>query len=131
LLEDWLALAPVDVRAHRGLLAALAERGEAGACEEHLRVAARLFAAEDLDFEPVRTAWRALKARPAPPLAAPVAAQVAAQVAATMAAPMAAPGPAVPASGNPAATGSRASIAVMPLQQAGTAAVPGGLADAL
>lgn len=116
LLEAWLELAPVDVRAHRGLLAALAERGQTGACEEHLKAAARLFAAEDVDFEPVRAAWRTLRGRPAAPVATSGAAAV----------PAAAP-PVVPD-----AAGRRASIAVMPLQHAaGPSAPGGGLADAL
>jgi DNA-binding SARP family transcriptional activator len=60
-IEKWLALAPFDGRAHVALLENLARRGQIGACEEHLAAAAQLFQSEDLDFAPVRDAWRAIK----------------------------------------------------------------------
>jgi DNA-binding SARP family transcriptional activator len=63
-IEKWLALAPFDGRAHVALLENLARRGQIGACEEHLAAAAQLFQSEDLDFAPVRDAWRAIKDRP-------------------------------------------------------------------
>ncbi|CCV04245.1 Transcriptional regulator, SARP family [Mesorhizobium metallidurans STM 2683] len=63
-IEKWLALAPFDGRAHVALLENLARRGQIGACEEHLAAAAQLFQSEDLDFAPVRDAWRANKERP-------------------------------------------------------------------
>ncbi|SJM31426.1 BTAD domain-containing putative transcriptional regulator [Mesorhizobium delmotii] len=65
-LEKWVELAPFDERAHLALLTRLAQRGQIAACEEHLASAAQLFASEDLDFEPVREAWRTIRSeRPA------------------------------------------------------------------
>ena len=64
-LEKWLELSPFDARAHVGLLTRLAQRGQFDECEEHLAAAARLFASEDLDFGPVREAWRAIRERAA------------------------------------------------------------------
>ncbi|MER8436576.1 transcriptional regulator [Mesorhizobium sp. M1312] len=60
-LEKWVELAPFDGRAHVALLARLAQRGQIAACEEHLASAAQLFASEDLDFGPVREAWRTIR----------------------------------------------------------------------
>ena len=62
-LDKWLELAPFDVRAHVALLENLARRGQIGQCEEHLVVAAQLFQSEELEFAPVREAWRAIKDR--------------------------------------------------------------------
>ncbi|TKB35569.1 MAG: transcriptional regulator, partial [Mesorhizobium sp.] len=65
-LDKWLELAPFDGRAHVALLTRLAQRGQFGAGEEHLASAAQLFASEDLDFGPVREAWRTIRGeRPA------------------------------------------------------------------
>ncbi|MER9893260.1 transcriptional regulator [Mesorhizobium sp. M0119] len=65
-LDKWLELAPFDGRAHVALLKGLAQRGQFDACEEHLASAAQLFASEDLDFGPVREAWRTIRGeRPA------------------------------------------------------------------
>ncbi|WP_258121241.1 BTAD domain-containing putative transcriptional regulator [Mesorhizobium onobrychidis] len=65
-LEKWVELAPFDGRAHLALLTRLAQRGQIAACEEHLASTAQLFASEDLDFEPVREAWRTIRSeRPA------------------------------------------------------------------
>ncbi|PAP93636.1 transcriptional regulator [Mesorhizobium wenxiniae] len=70
-LEKWVELAPFDGRAHVALLARLAQRGQIAACEEHLASAAKLFASEDLDFGPVREAWRTIRGeRPAATLRA-------------------------------------------------------------
>ncbi|MER9831765.1 transcriptional regulator [Mesorhizobium sp. M0134] len=60
-LDKWLELAPFDGRAHVALLKGLAQRGQFDACEEHLASAAQLFASEDLDFGPVREAWRTIR----------------------------------------------------------------------
>ncbi|MGH6814542.1 MAG: transcriptional regulator [Hyphomicrobiaceae bacterium] len=60
-LETWLALAPVELRAHESLLHALARRGRLREGEEHLAATARLFAAEGLDHTPIRNAWRDAK----------------------------------------------------------------------
>ena len=66
-LERWAELAPFDARAHMMLLGALAERGQLGECEQHLAATERRFAAEELDFAPVREAWAALERPPAAP----------------------------------------------------------------
>ena len=118
-LEKWVELAPFNVRAHVSLLGVLATSGRARECEEHLAAAARLFEAEDLDFGPVRDAWRAVKSRRAG----------------------ASPGFAFASPVSPTATGSaetvgfasrRASLAVMPfLEQVPEGSSRGGLADAL
>ncbi len=60
-LDTWVELAPFDGRAHAALLASLARRGEIGAAEQHLASAERLFQSEDLDFAPLRAAWRAIR----------------------------------------------------------------------
>lgn len=60
-LDTWVELAPFDGRAHAALLASLARRGEIAAAEQHLASAERLFQSEDLDFAPLRTAWRAIR----------------------------------------------------------------------
>ncbi|QKC80865.1 BTAD domain-containing putative transcriptional regulator [Mesorhizobium sp. NZP2077] len=60
-LDTWVELAPFDERAHAALLASLARRGEIAAAEQHLASAERLFQSEDLDFAPLRAAWRAIR----------------------------------------------------------------------
>lgn len=60
-LDKWVELAPFDGRAHAALLASLARRGEIGAAEQHLASAERLFQSEELDFAPLRAAWRAIR----------------------------------------------------------------------
>jgi len=62
-LERWVELTPYDGRAHTMLLEALAARGQIGECEEHLVATERLFEAEELDFSPIRNAWRAIRER--------------------------------------------------------------------
>ncbi|CCV10368.1 Adenylate cyclase; Cya3 [Mesorhizobium sp. STM 4661] len=113
-IEKWLALAPFDGRAHVALLENLARRGQLGACEEHLAAAALLFQSEDLDFAPVRDAWRAIKERQSK--AMPCARSVI-----TLAPPpiaLAEPDAAAPR---------RASLAVMPfVEEAGTGGLRGG-----
>ncbi|MFC6488602.1 BTAD domain-containing putative transcriptional regulator [Nitratireductor sp. GCM10026969] len=61
LLDRWIELAPYDGRAHVLLLRALCEHGKIGECEEHLAATARLFKSEELDFEPIREAWRIIR----------------------------------------------------------------------
>jgi DNA-binding SARP family transcriptional activator/TolB-like protein len=119
LLDSWLEVAPFDVRAHRNLLSTLVERGQTIAGEEHLAAAAGLFDAEDLDFEPVRTAWAQIRARrvsPSPARPLPATSD-----------------PALPtpdtATGTAGTPGRRASIAVMPFLEQPVAR--GGLADGL
>ncbi|MER8379467.1 transcriptional regulator [Mesorhizobium sp. M1399] len=121
-LEKWLELAPFDGRVHLALLTRLAQRGQFGAAEEHIAAAARHFQSEDLDFGPVRDAWRTIRCQhgasswvqPAVPLSVP---------------------PIMLADPN-AATSRKASLAVMPfIEQAGIGGVPGsprgGIADGL
>lgn len=115
-LDRWVELAPFDGRAHAALLAGLARRGEIGAAEQHLASAERLFQSEDLDFAPLRQAWReirdqqsgtSLKAQPA-----------GLSMLSQLAAPSGDAGPVEP---------SHASLAVMPFVDESGAR--GGLAD--
>ncbi|KQV83673.1 transcriptional regulator [Rhizobium sp. Root1220] len=57
-VEKWVELAPFDGRSHLALLDSLAQRGQVGACEQHLAAASELFASDGLDFTPVRDAWQ-------------------------------------------------------------------------
>ena len=57
-LDKWIELAPFDRHAHLALLTALAERGRFRECDEHLAVAARRFAADEVDIAPLTAAWR-------------------------------------------------------------------------
>lgn len=119
--EKWVELAPFDGRAHVALLHALATRHRIGECEEHLKATERLFEAEDLDFGPVRDAWRALKDRQVG--ATRLQAAASASPARSLLAESAEIGGAVPR---------RASVAVMPfLDQAGRGGFRGGMADGL
>jgi len=118
-IDKWLELAPFDRRAHIALLENLARRGQIGACEEHLGATAELFNSEELDFTPVRDAWREIKARRSS--TTPCARDLP-----TSAPPQA---PIALAEPDQAAT-RRASLAVMPFaEDAGT--FRGGLADGL
>lgn len=58
-LEKWVALAPFDRQPHLALLGALGRRGRWRDCDEHLAASARRFAAEGLDFAPIRMVWQA------------------------------------------------------------------------
>lgn len=118
LLDRWVELAPYDGRAHVTLLSALSARGQIGECEEHLAATARLFEAEDLDFAPVREAWRTLRDRQAGASRSMEAV------------------PALPLVVGPVESGTltarRASLAVMPFrEQNSTDGVRGGPADGL
>jgi DNA-binding SARP family transcriptional activator len=64
-VEKWLAVAPLDMRAHEHLLRALAFHGRFREGEEHLAVSVRLFDAEGLDGAALKRAWRAATARKA------------------------------------------------------------------
>ncbi|WP_292132304.1 BTAD domain-containing putative transcriptional regulator, partial [Mesorhizobium sp.] len=79
-LDRWVELAPFDARAHATLLASLARRGEIAAAEKHLAAAARLFQSEDLDFAPLRSAWRTIRDEQ-PPRVQPACRSTAAQLA--------------------------------------------------
>ncbi|HET7133435.1 MAG TPA: BTAD domain-containing putative transcriptional regulator, partial [Gammaproteobacteria bacterium] len=58
-LEQWLALAPFDVKAHETALARFARLGQLREGEEHLRAAVRTFAADGLDGGPLCARWAA------------------------------------------------------------------------
>ncbi|BCG93278.1 transcriptional regulator [Mesorhizobium sp. 131-2-1] len=120
-IDKWLELAPFDSRAHLALLENRAQRGQIGACEEHLTAAAQLFESEDLDFTPLREAWQEIRAR-----------QSGAAQSSRSAPASAAPQPPVlPVEPETSAT-RRASLAVMPfVEHAGTSDFRGGLADGL
>lgn len=120
-LDKWLELAPFDGRAHVALLKRLAQRGQFGAGEEHLASAARLFASEDLDFGPVREAWRTIRSeRPAATLWARPSVVPAAPHASIV----------LPRSDT--AASQKASLAVMPFAEEAAGGGPrGGIADGL
>ncbi|TPI28167.1 transcriptional regulator [Mesorhizobium sp. B3-2-1] len=118
-LDRWVELAPFDERAHTTLLASLARRGEIAAAERHLAVAAQLFQSEDLDFAPLRAAWRMIR----DPQAQPACQSTASQLTSSpdlldLGRPD--PGPVEP---------SHASLAVMPFVD--ESGLRGGLADGL
>lgn len=115
-LDTWVELAPFDTRAHAALLAGLAGRGEAGAAEEHLAAAERLFRSEELDFAPLRAAWRAIRDRQSGTSLRAACLSTLSPLAATM---PTAPGPVEP---------SNASLAVMPFVEE-SGGTRGGLAD--
>ncbi|WP_207541290.1 tetratricopeptide repeat protein [Sabulicella rubraurantiaca] len=120
-LEQWLRLAPFDLRPHQAVLAALARRGRIREGDEHLAATTRLFEAEDLDAAPLRALWQAARAQvekaPSRAWAGPAAV---------------APPPAGAAAEDSFAGPHRGSVAVMPFTDltAGPA-TPGGPADAL
>lgn len=67
--RDWLESTPLDAEAHLRFLAELVHRRMVGEAGLHVEAAARAFAAEGIDFEPVRAAWAALRSAPAIPAA--------------------------------------------------------------
>jgi DNA-binding SARP family transcriptional activator len=62
-LDQWLRLAPFDLRPHQAVLTALARRGRLREGEEHLTATVRLFEADGLDAAPLRALWQAARAR--------------------------------------------------------------------
>lgn len=125
-LERWLQLVPFELRAHRALFEALAERGHLREGDEHLAASARAFEAESQDWAPLGRAWADAKARRAPPR---LPAAVAVLDALAPGSPPALPGPVPVPVPVPA---HRASIAVMPFADSGRRAeLRGGLADGL
>ncbi|WP_235566285.1 transcriptional regulator [Methylibium sp. Root1272] len=135
-LEQWLALAPFDRRAHEGLLDALARGGRLHEGDEHLDATARRFEAEGQDWAPIGRAWQAAKARhamaaaSAPPARAPASPVGADAAWLRLTGSEAAP---PPAATEP--TPRRASVAVLPFSEHGSNGAPGmlrgGLADGL
>jgi DNA-binding SARP family transcriptional activator len=61
-LEQWLALAPFDTRAHEAMLQALVQRGRIREANEHLAAAIRAFEQEGIDWLPLRESWRTARA---------------------------------------------------------------------
>ncbi|TPL10194.1 transcriptional regulator [Mesorhizobium sp. B2-4-14] len=117
-LDRWVELAPFDGRAHLALLASLHRRGEIGAAEQHLAATEQLFRSEQLDFAPLRAAWRAIRDQRASAAqqAQPACLSSASQLVAT------------PGDDGPVQP-SHASLAVMPFAEESGAR--GGLADGL
>jgi DNA-binding SARP family transcriptional activator len=63
-LEAWAEVAPFDERAHLALLRALAACGRVDECGKHLAATSHAFAAEGLNFQPVREAWLRIREQP-------------------------------------------------------------------
>ena len=61
-LDQWLAIAPFDLKAHSSVLRALARHGRIREGNEHLASAARLFEAEGLETACLHEAWRDARA---------------------------------------------------------------------
>jgi DNA-binding SARP family transcriptional activator/TolB-like protein len=61
--EKWVELSPFDTRAQILLLTVLMASGQPSEAERHLAAAARLFETEELDFAPIRMAWRQIRDR--------------------------------------------------------------------
>nr|WP_306264654.1 transcriptional regulator [Pararhizobium sp. IMCC3301] len=64
-VERWAALAPFDPRAQILLLRTLMQSDQPGEADQHYSAVARLFETEDLEFEPIRRAWREMCPQPA------------------------------------------------------------------
>lgn len=95
--RDWLENAPLDAQAQLRFLAELVHRRMVDEAVRHVEVASRTFAAEGVDFAPVRAAWAAMRA--------------------ALAVPAAAVGAQVPFDPTPPAAARRASVAVMPFTE--------------
>jgi DNA-binding SARP family transcriptional activator len=61
-LDAWIQLAPFDRQAHGLVLQALGRAGRLKEGGEHLAATARAFEAEGLDWHPLRSLWRSVKA---------------------------------------------------------------------
>jgi DNA-binding SARP family transcriptional activator/Tfp pilus assembly protein PilF len=66
--EQWLQLAPFDVRAHEQLLRALVRQGRVREGKDHLATSIRLFGAAGLDGAPLARAWRTATAEATAPV---------------------------------------------------------------
>lgn len=114
--RDWLENAPHDANAHQRFLAELLHRRMIEEGNRHIEIASRTFAAENVDFTPVRAAWAAMRGNV-------TSASVAVKEAGSH---NTSPGPA------PQAPTRRAAIAVMPFtERRGGTAVRGELGNAL
>lgn len=70
LLEAWLQVAPLDLRAHRVMLDALVACGRVRDAEEHLAATIRSCEQEGIDWRPIRQAWLASRAATTPAIGA-------------------------------------------------------------
>jgi len=68
--RDWLENAPLDAAAHQRFLAELLHRRQFEEGGRHIEAAARSFAAEKIDFAPVRAAWATMRGAATAPAAA-------------------------------------------------------------
>ena len=59
-LEKWVEVAPCDDGAQTELLRRLHKLGRIDACKQQLAAIERLYRAEGLDVEPIRTAWQVI-----------------------------------------------------------------------
>ncbi len=60
-VERWVELSPFDARAQILLLRTLLACGLPAEAEQHLAAIARLFEAEDMEFDPIRRAWQDMR----------------------------------------------------------------------
>jgi DNA-binding SARP family transcriptional activator len=60
-LERWLQIAPFDQRAHELMLESLVKCGRVRDAEEYLAAMIRSFEEEQIDWQPLREAWRLLR----------------------------------------------------------------------
>lgn len=60
-VEQWVELSPFDPRSQILLLRTLLGCGVPDEAEQHLTAITRLFQAEDVDIDPIRTAWRNMR----------------------------------------------------------------------
>jgi DNA-binding SARP family transcriptional activator len=111
--EAWTEFAPFDPQAHLAVLATLIAQGRRAEAETRFAAAVRLLQNDGADAEPLMTQWRALTERQAtiPAVARPAAADDAAA--------------------NPSMALRRASIAILPFQEAESASSMGGYAAGL
>jgi TolB-like protein len=70
--RTWVENVPLDAEAHLRFLAELVNRRLVDEAGRHVVAAAQSFAAEGVDFTPVRAAWAAMRSAPAVPVAAPI-----------------------------------------------------------
>lgn len=68
--RDWLETAPLDHEAHLRFLAELVQRGMAAEAARHVDAASQSFAAEGIDFAPIRAAWTTMRRVQVPLVAA-------------------------------------------------------------
>jgi TolB-like protein/Tfp pilus assembly protein PilF len=118
-LDRWMRLSPFDLRPHELLLTALAAEGRVREGEEHLAASIKLFSSEGMDVKPLREIWRTARA------------QADETFKAVSANPLAAIVPAAANQDTASNERRRASIAVMPFNDASAVAIPGGPSDAL